>query len=241
MLNLKALLDWIFELRYFHPDEVIEGRTAIPFYRSDGDPESKLVLVLGENAGGKSFFRRLIQLACNKRSKHKRFQVREIIPLSMEARSGDFTVRSLIYGDEARESTGECSARTVTTAIKTIQGRDHESILYWDEPDLGMSAAAAAGAGMAIKEFIDNSPELLQAVFLTTHSPAIVSQLLHCQHRPHYLYLGNEACPLSLEDWVKQQIDLVWSPALSPEQIMTMSRQRYLDINAILNDKKKRS
>jgi len=244
VLDLKALLDWILDLRYFHPDEVLDGRTAIPYLRADGDPESRFVLVLGENAGGKSFFRRLVRLATSRpRAKDKDkggpFPVHEIIHLSMEGRAGGMAFSSMVYGSENWQSTGQNSAHTVLGGIKTATGRDHEVIVYWDEPDLGMSAACAAGVGVALKDFTQEAPEHVQAVFVTTHSPALVAQLLHCEARPYYLYLGSQVGPQTIEDWVKYQTDLVWTPIIGPEKLAEVSYGRFKDIQAILNDTKK--
>ena len=104
---------------------------------------------------------------------------------------------SMVYGNENWRSTGENSAHTVSMGVKTVLGRPHRVHAYWDEPDIGMSAGSAAGAGLALRELVDTveagGAPFVQAVCVTSHSPALVRALtkgLKGAHRPHYLYLG---------------------------------------------------
>lgn len=239
-LSIPDLLDYILEnLRFFHPDDAIDGRVAIPHLLDKGASESRLVLVLGENAGGKSFFRRLIREATSHKSRRKEtkpFRVREMIHLSMEGRAGTHpmpVVQQMIYGGEEWLSTGDLSADLVTKGIKTASSRDHEVLLYWDEPDVGMSFGCAAGAGLAIKDFIEELPEHIQAVFVTTHSPHLVLALtVGLEHKPHYLYLGNDNGPPTLKLWANQQFGRV--TAVRPEELKKKATARFEDIRTLL-------
>ncbi len=171
MADLSKILEFIFELRYFSPDEAIGGQTAIPYVWDKGT--SRLVLVQGENAGGKSFFRRLLRAVTAPPragrgydappSAGGPFPIPEIIHLSMQGRTDNGVgmmpiARAMVYGDESWHATGVLTASTIEGAIKTATGRDHGVSIYWDEPDIGMSAAAAAGAGVRIREFVDTLP-----------------------------------------------------------------------------------
>src|SRR5579883_864579 len=91
----------ILDLRFFTMKDAI---------RCSYEPgESKLVVVTGENATGKSFLRRVIHSALQQNEI-------ELIALSMELRTrvGDIR-KAFIYGDEGNSSTGQISGRTVTT------------------------------------------------------------------------------------------------------------------------------
>lgn len=238
-LDVEQLLRATLETRLFTPCNALGGRIAIPSLYEPG--KSNLVLVLGENAGGKSMFRRIVRMMTHKGRKAEmgepaiepgEFAVTEMVQLSMEARAGGGMIASFIYGAESYRSTGENSAHTVSTGIKTVCGRSHTNILYWDEPDIGMSAGSAAGAGVAIREFVSSgmSP-LTQAVFLTSHSPALVRQLVSL--KPHYIYLGNLEGPKTLDEWFKWQAD---PPPVSPEQLKDASRKRFHDIKIALDE-----
>lgn len=245
---LREFLDDSLELQIFHPldDGEFEGQTPIPFIFTPGDQDAKVVLVLGPNAGGKSFFRRVVSIRTNEGSKRHRdeagpFPVGELIGLSMEKRVGGGgmgMMRSMIYGTEDWSSTGENSAHTVITSLKTLAGRRHQVIIYWDEPDIGMSPGAAAGAGIAIREFADSAPAHVGGLFLTSHSPALVAQVAKVGPTPHYLYLGDDKGPQTIEEWVKQVSDPFPTP-VSPEQLKKAARLRFKKIQYILDGKGK--
>lgn len=192
-----------------------------------------LFLVLGENAGGKSFFRRLVQISADQHT-----SIKEVIHISMEGRAGpNFmgALKAFVYGDENSRSTGECSAHTVTTAIRTCEGRDHSHLLYWDEPDVGMSEGAAAGAGIVIAEFAADLPKHTKGVFITTHSRAMIEQLLPVQ--PHYIHLGVDPkkAPQTLEEWLERPV-----VPISPEELCDASHKRFRAIQKLLDEKRKK-
>jgi len=234
-LDVGALLQHMLdELSYFHPADVLGGETAIPAIYVPGT--SRLALILGENAGGKSFIRRIIRLMTHPgqkgdmgRLKVKKgpFPVRETIHLSMEARTHGGITRSFIYGCEDWRSTGENSASTVVTGIRTILKRTHPAIIYWDEPDIGMSAGCAAGAGLTIRQLVEGQAPLVQAVFVTSHSPALIQPLQGLN--PHYL--GDADGPPDLGAWFEAQKD---PTPVMPEELQATSHKRFKMIQALL-------
>lgn len=238
-MDVEAMLRWVLGLDYFHPSDLIDGEIAIPAIYVPG--KSKLVLVLGENAGGKSFFRRLVHLACHPgrndgydKIKNGPFSVQEVIHISMQGRTSGGVTGSFIYGTEQWQSTGENSTNTVRMGIKTARERSHTTVLYWDEPDIGMSAGSAAGAGVSIREFIQAQSPLVQAVFVTSHSPALIQQFRDLD--PHYLYLGNAEGPATLDEWFVSQMNPI---PVQPEELMAASNRRFQQIQAILDNKKR--
>ena len=222
----KKLLDHVLEgLAYFQP----EGKTppAIPYHRVDGD--EPLVVMLGDNASGKSFARRCVQSVAHMAKV-------ETIHVSMEGRAGpDYTggIRTFIYGDESYRSTGENSASTVLGGIRTCRGRDKAHVMFWDEPDLGLSDSWAAGAGVAIRKFAEDPPKHTLAAFVITHSRPLVKQLLDVN--PTYIYFGDDEAPKSLSDWLKRPI-----VPKDIEQLGERSRVRFKRIQKILDDVKRK-
>ena len=237
--NITDILDRVFDTNFFSPHPAIEGKTAIPYIWDKGT--SRLVLVQGENAGGKSFFRRIVRVVTHKdvAKEDEGFPVTETIGLSMEARTGDSgmmsIVRSMVFGDESHCATGTNTAHTVDMAIKTAQERTHSVIVYWDEPDIGMAASSAMGAGIRIREFVDALPDNVEAVFVTSHSPHLVAQLLKAQEKPHYVFLGSEDGPKTAQEWVAGQLSLDLVPK-SPTEIKEIGHARRKMIQAIINE-----
>lgn len=233
-LPLQKAIEHGLSLAYFHPDE--DGEIAVPALYTPGS--SKLVLVLGENAGGKSFFRRLFRgMTHPGRRAHGGdpaiptgpYPVREFIGLSMELRTNTHGMGSMIYGFEQHSSTGELSARNVQSGIQNAQKRSHPTIIWWDEPDIGASTGAAAGIGQELARFVASDPPLVQAICITSHSTALVQQLAHLD--PHYLYLGDAKGPATLEQWFEHQKN---PKIISPDELVQISQERQRKIRKIL-------
>ena len=211
------------ELAYFQPDG--DEPPAIPHVWKQG--RNPLVVVVGDNAGGKSFFRRLVQGACS----HSKV---ECIAISMEGReTSPGFVKACVYGTEQWDATGANSAHTILMGIKTCRERDKPHTIFWDEPDLGLSDSWAAGAGVAIREFAQDLPEHTRAVYVVSHSKALVRELLPAQ--PHYLHLGSVEAPVDLTGWLEQPV--------KPRDLSKLSEaghQRFKRIQRILNEKKRK-
>ena len=220
---IEAVLN---ESNYFHPWPDSNGTTAIPFVWDKG--EAPLCLVLGPNGGGKSFFRRLVRLVA-----HDDWKGVECIHLSMESRAGSSMygpMRVLVYGDESRCSTGELSSHVIRTGISTCESRGGDHFIYWDEPDIGMGEGESAGAGQEIRAFVENLPSSTRCVYVTSHSRALVRELLPL--KPHYVHLGVPAdeAPPTLQAW----LDRVVVPVSSLE-LKERASTRYQAILAIIN------
>lgn len=157
---------------------------------------SGVLLVLGDNAAGKSLVRRLLTRAC-------RQQVPQVEPihLSMAGRTaGEERIgRVVVYGCEEDTSTGHNSVRTIEGALRTSRAKQVPHALLLDEPDLGLSDRWASAMGREVCAFMRDPPALLVGLMLTTHRAAIVRELLGLD--PSSLLVGHQ-WPLSLEQWL---------------------------------------
>jgi hypothetical protein len=216
--SVSSLLDAILALDYFHGSEV-----AIPYHRVDG--EDKLVVIVGDNASGKSFCRRIIQAMCQKAKV-------ECIAISAEGRRkiAYSPWLTLVYGDEEYEATGVNSVGTVLQGINTCRARTSEHVIFWDEPDLGLSDAWARGVGKKFCAFAQDPPRHTSAAFIVSHRKALVRELLPAN--PSYLHLGVDGslAPPTLQDWLDREPE-----PMDPEVLSKMSRARYSAIQQILN------
>ena len=189
--TLESILLEAFKSRVFQAGE--HGPAPIPYVWRRGS--SRLVLIVGENAAGKSLMRRVV-CHCAQRAGC------EPINVSMAGRTRAGIQRLFVYGTEDDESTGRNSARTVTAGIRTCQGREWPHIIFWDEPDLGLSESWAAGMGMTLRGFVSTMAPSTVAAFVVTHSRPLAGQLAQCG--PHYVGLG-EGCPGTLSAWLRRR------------------------------------
>lgn len=187
--TLRGLLRNLGTVRIYAPDK--DAKTLLPMLYVPG--QGKLLLVLGDNATGKSLVRRSLCLLCQDAGI-------ESIPISMHGRSTTF-LRGFIYGDESYQSTGEISAATVLKGISTCQTRTSAHIMIWDEPDLGMSEEYSQAAGIEIYRLAQNPPEHTVAIVVSSHSRYLVRELLPLH--PHYICMGKTPPP-TLEAWLKR-------------------------------------
>lgn len=190
----------------------------------------RFCLVLGDNAAGKSLIRVMLTQAC--RAQQPRV---EAIHLSMDGRcAGENRIARLaVYGDEGENSTGHNSARTVRTALSTSRQRKAPHSLLFDEPDLGLSDRWARAVGLALRDFLQNPPDLLAGVVLTTHRRELVRELMPLE--PSVLLVGHE-WPTSLEDWYAGDR----RPLQPLEDLEQEGNDRWRRINRILDARKGR-
>ena len=243
-MDVRELLEDVLGTVLFGPHPAIDGKTAIPAIYQPGAEGSKLVLVLGENAAGKSLFRRVVNGATHRGVKARydrdpeaipqgRFPVQEFLGLSMQGRTSSGFASSCIYGEESYHSTGENSAHTLMGGLKNAAGRTHKCILYYDEPAVGMSARVAAGAGITLRNFIEKGDApLVQVLFVTAHEPALIRQLAPLS--PHYVHLGDESGPKTLADWLTAQEN---PEPVMPDDLKERARERFRLVQKVLNAK----
>ena len=224
--SAETLLDVVLGFTYFHGRSGREP--AIPFVRGERG-RGRLIVVVGENASGKSFFRRCVSGTCRRAAV-------ECIHISMEGRSGDGSsfggLRPFVYGDENEQSTGENSVGTVLGGIRTCEGREGPHVMVWDEPDLGLSDSWAAGMGEAIRDFAARPGAHTRAIVLVTHRRALLAPILESPH--HYLHLGAVRAPKTLAAWFEQ-------PILSRDisELAGESRKRWRAIEDILRERER--
>lgn len=192
----------------------------------EGKP-TNLALVLGDNAAGKSFFRKLTTQAA------KAFEPTvQSIHLSMDGRCQSGIPRLMMYGSESEESTGYNSVNTIEGAISTSRQRESAHIIFFDEPDVGLSDRWARAAAARLAGFLRDPPAHLVGMFVATHRRVFVEQLLPLD--PSILCVGHQ-WPTSLADWLAgDPRPLEPLTALRDEGI-----KKYRDICDILDSRKK--
>lgn len=211
--NAKELLELAFNQVLFDDEDLLPYQWT-PSHGSD------FVVIVGENASGKSLFRRLLSTIAHKTKT-------ETMAISMEGRKTMYGPASaFVYGDESYDATSKNSAQTVLAGIRTCEKRDSSHIIIWDEPDIGLSESWAKSMGITFKAFAENLPQNTLSAVVITHSKPLLRKLLKVDH--HFIYLGSQKI-ISLEEWLK------FSPKVLPlEELSKICNERYRKIHKVL-------
>jgi hypothetical protein len=177
---------------------------------------------VGGNASGKSFFRKIIQCVCQEAEV-------EVISISMQRRINHDGNPGLafVYGDEEWCSTGENSAKTVLGAIRTSQVRTNRHVIFWDEPDIGLSDEWSASVGLTIREFIENATDSLVTAIVVTHNKSLLRPLRKV--KPHFMCFGDNPSA-NLKEWLIRPLIVRPLSELKDESV-----RRFKLIQKILN------
>nr|WP_250807340.1 hypothetical protein [Neorhizobium tomejilense] len=151
--------------------------SAIPSLFEEGI-NPRLMVVTGENGGGKSLaieiFRRIsADMATAEGSRL------EVIDIGMKRRVAAGIERTMIFGHEATESTGNVSIRTALKGIENSRTRDNDHWLVLDEPDIGVGDGYHEAIGQYLAAYGSNLPPLCSGLVVVSHSRAIVAELLN--------------------------------------------------------------
>ena len=117
-------------------ENILNGRwfkEPSPFRCKLEKNHSKLCVITGPNASGKSLLRKILH-------NHHHDKKIEYIVTSQEKRCASSGIeRVLIYGSDEDESTGCNSIKTLLKVIKTGKSRESSFSIMLDEPEIGCS------------------------------------------------------------------------------------------------------
>jgi hypothetical protein len=168
---------------------------------SEGHPESRVAVIAGDNASGKSFLVSLISAFCRDEGEFKA----EPILASMKQRTSAGLHRAFMYGvfgDEA-DSTGSISMSAVTGLLRTAHSRTTPHWALFDEPDVGLSESYARAMGKWLAGEFASLSDHTKGIVLVTHSKAMVSALFEQSPlRPWFVHMGDAK---TAEEWVADQ------------------------------------
>lgn len=200
-LTLSAVVDDALDTRYFHPEE---GEPIFQGVAYPGDPS--FILIVGENASGKSLLFRLIDGLLHR--EHKATGV----TVSIRERTGGGTMemgrmrQTMMFGDEATSSTGTTSVKTAGTAYRSANkyAEDGKTVaVMLDEPELGLSDSYAYPLGRRIVQHHNDRVDGNLGTVIVTHCRALAEGIRdEMGHDPTFVYMGENPSG-SLDAWIK--------------------------------------
>lgn len=167
----------------------------------EGDPDSQVLLIAGDNASGKSLMIRVLASCLNRDNV-------EPLQVSMKYRTQSGMHRAFMYGalGDGEDSTGNVSLIAIRGALKTAEERESPTWVMLDEPDTGLADGYCSAMGAYLANFGNRLPlNQCQGLSVVTHSRKLVSSMLFSlDKKPHFLcfadYVGDDLMQTWLED-----------------------------------------
>ncbi len=192
-------------------------------YTLAGDEAARVGILVGPNASGKSFVRKLLGSACKPLGL-------ELIHLSMQGRcSGENRImRMFVYGNEDGDSTGCNTIQTTFGSFRTSRKRDTPHVLFYDEPETGLSPEYTAGLAGLFVEFLSAPPPHLVAAFFVSHRAELLGPIARLPHA--FASLGTASAFDTYAAWASRPIEAL-DPSLLPDE----NRANYVKIRRALD------
>ncbi|AFU88114.1 putative ATPase domain protein [Caulobacter phage CcrColossus] len=176
--------------RFFGSDSVFNGKLF------EGD--ERLVVIVGENASGKSLLFRSMAAWVKKDYKVTG------ITISIRERT-DSTVpfrRSFMFGEESEKSTGANSFQVIEAGLRNAEGGGHgQTLLMLDEPEIGLSDGYARALGEYLGQRALTLTDACQGLVVVTHSHSLVRGAVEgLKTAPTFVHVGSQ--PKPLDEWL---------------------------------------
>jgi hypothetical protein len=209
------------QLRWIRDESLIMNDG--PFEMSMVEGDNRVVVIVGENASGKSLIFRMLSQRVNADGALA-------VTTSIRARAEGGIASAFMYGDENEQSTGATTAKWIMAAFANNLDREGGSILGLDEPELGLSEGYARALGELVAREIVGIPSVCGGVVIVTHSRAFVEGLVAAGARkPTFVTMSAE--PVTIEQWAREP------DVRSVEQLLelpTVGLQRWREVNDLM-------
>lgn len=222
--SLLSLGRWIAEeSRLFDPRDS-------PFQASVDPGDPKLLLIVGENASGKSLFFRML---CSK----IHLAGSTAFTISIRERSGGGTGEMnrmrqvMMFGEEAEQSTGATSVKVIDAGFNQL--KNNGNILGLDEPEMGLSDGYAYALGRYIGDKSREIPKKCRGVVVVTHNRHLVEGLIVGHGKtPTFVRTGSDKA--DIDTWLTTPEDHTVAELLALPEV---GLERWRAVNKLLKDK----
>lgn len=205
MSALLSALRWIEgQSILFSGDEAVFGASVCKGTRS------RIAVVAGDNASGKSLLVRILSTHLRLEAKDSGKKPVHNISLSIRERTGAGTDgmggfrKMMMFGDEETSSTGAISASSVALSFQNMATRN--GVLILDEPEIGLSQGYAAAMGTLIGRSAQALPRTCAGTVVVTHSKPLVEALVEeIGGTPIFVHTHPVGAPaVRLKQWLEQ-------------------------------------
>lgn len=206
-------------------EEFRESREGVLPFRLEEGPRADVLVVTGENAGGKSLVFMILNQLARTFAKQDHVSL-EVMDVGMHRRTEAGVQRAMMFGDEHTDSTGNISIKVVQQAVVTSKKREGYHYLMLDEPDIGVGEGYHNAIGEFLVDFSTEMPEKCLGLVIATHSRRITKKLLDAGATS--LRVGGDLRPI--EEWIrdgdieKTVEDLVNLKAVSHERFRMVAK-----------------
>lgn len=195
--------------------------------------ESKVLLVIGDNAEGKSFLTSQMSYYANDKAGVKGYNI------GMKARTRQGMESVFVYADESVSSTGFSTLSSVMGGVRNCIKYAKEKtpmMLLLDEPTLGLSSRYERAMGEFIAQSILENKELpdFKGIILVTHSKKLVQSMIDHGVNPTTVSIGEKF--KKLEEWVNLNDDATLEELLGLTEKGNQTRRK---LNAFFKGDKK--
>jgi energy-coupling factor transporter ATP-binding protein EcfA2 len=215
--TLRPLVDHVLRFAYFATEP--DHDCPIQAHLEAGAPDSRVLVITGGNASGKSFFAKVAEALT------RQTYETEFMRVGMERRTAGGFASAFMFGDESWQSTGQISVNAVMGGLSTCRKREKNHVLCLDEPDIGLSEEYQAAMGETLARFAEDLPEKTRGLIVVTHSRHLLRPLLRLQ--PIHLRVGE---PMTLEEYVNRPM----TPR--PVEDLETLGERAVEIFRVIND-----
>jgi AAA15 family ATPase/GTPase len=187
----------------------------------------RILVVTGQNASGKSFFRRMWRVGFDKKKIDKKSV--SVLSISQESRSSSFLGHCFMYGDESWEATGLITYNSVSGSLyNIIENKSWKGtyILVLDEPEIGMSQELQLTTARHILKKVDSWSDKLVGIVVTTHSPVFVKELM-THEDAQFFNIGYEY--KTADEWLNREIK-----ELDLENLQKTALEKFREIRKLI-------
>jgi len=164
----------------------------------------RVLVVVGGNASGKSFLRRLLSAFIRQYYKDKKEEV-GVVSISQEMRTSQNIGNVFVYGSEDWEATGLITCNSVVGVLRNIRenGGWGKNVIVIDEPEIGLSDETQSALAIHVREQIENWPDNLVGIVVMTHSRYFMRELNKVEG---FKMLDLDGKYKTVDDWVNRKV-----------------------------------